>query len=159
MEPQKEQERDRRERAELAGRIRDLNVAFETTQLSELLNPLLSIELTIQQLKILTVLVSAPGGATGRGLSETFGVSMASMSGVLDRLVAQGMVARSEDPQDARVRRIHATEFGRTSMRRLIASRPEFEDDILVALEREDLESLLRGMTAVQNELKRRAGR
>jgi DNA-binding MarR family transcriptional regulator len=80
---------------------------------------------------------------------------MASMSGLLDRLVAQGMVERTSDPHDARVRRIHATEHGRSAMRRLVAARPEFADDVLARLPLEDLSALAQGMAAVAKELDR----
>jgi DNA-binding MarR family transcriptional regulator len=143
------------ERARLAAHIRNLNISFESSALPTLLNPLLTVELTIQQLKVLTMLVTTDEGMTGSGLAETFGVSMASMSGLLDRLEAQGMVARSSDPDDARVRRIRATEHGRSAMRRLVASRPEYADDILARLPLEDLRALAKGMTAVGKELDR----
>lgn len=144
------------ERAALAARIRTLNVMFETTSLPALLDPLLSVELTIQQMKVMTVLLSSPDGATGRGLSEAFGVTMASMSGLLDRLVAQGMVERSGDPTDARVRRIRVTDLGRATMRSLVVARPEFDDDILLGVPAADLRALVRGMEAIQRELARR---
>jgi DNA-binding MarR family transcriptional regulator len=143
------------ERERLAAHIRNLNISFESSALPTLLNPLLTVELTIQQLKVLTMLVTTDEGMTGSGLAETFGVSMASMSGLLDRLEAQGMVARSSDPDDARVRRIRATELGRSAMRRLVASRPEYADDILARLPLEDLRALAQGMTAVGKELDR----
>jgi len=143
------------ERERLAAEIRNLNVSFETMALPALLNPLLSVELTIQQLKVLTMLVTTEDGMTGSGLSEAFGVSMASMSGLLDRLVAQGMAARSSDPHDARVRRVHATELGRSAMRRLVATRPEFGNDILMHLPLDDLRALAQGMTAAGAELRR----
>jgi DNA-binding MarR family transcriptional regulator len=143
------------ERARLAEQIRNLSIAFETGALPALLNPLLTVELTIQQLKVLTMLVTTDEGMTSSGLAEAFGVSMASMSGLLDRLVAQGMVERSSDPHDARVRRIHTTEHGRAAMRRLVAARPEFGDDILLNIPLEDLRGLARGMAAVGEELRR----
>ncbi|MDR7382286.1 MarR family winged helix-turn-helix transcriptional regulator [Promicromonospora iranensis] len=143
------------ERARLAEQIRNLSIAFETGALPTLLTPLLSVELTIQQLKVLTMLVTTDEGMTGSGLAEAFGVSMASMSGMLDRLVAQGMVERTSDPHDARVRRIHATEHGRSAMRRLVAARPEFENDVLLRIPLDDLRALARGMAAVGEELSR----
>lgn len=141
------------EAARLAEDIRRMSDDFETRALSSLLSPLLAVELTMQQLKVLTVLVTSEDGATGRGLSELFGVSMASMSGLLDRLVAHGMAERSEDPDDARVRRVRATEVGRSAMRRLVATRPEYRDDILLGVPLDDLRALARGMAAVAAEL------
>jgi DNA-binding MarR family transcriptional regulator len=143
------------ERARLTEQIRSLSVAFETGALPTLLTPLLTVELTIQQLKVLTMLVTTDDGMTSSGLAEAFGVSMASMSGLLDRLVAQDMVERTSDPHDARVRRIHATEHGRSAMRRLVAARPEFADEILLRIPLDDLRGLARGMAALAEELRR----
>ncbi|WP_199230378.1 MarR family winged helix-turn-helix transcriptional regulator [Promicromonospora sp. AC04] len=148
-------ETDDDERTLLAEQVRKLSVAFETGALPTLLTPLLTVELTIQQLKVLTMLVTTDEGMTGSGLAEVFGVSMASMSGLLDRLVAQGMAERSSDPHDARVRRIHATEHGRSAMRRLVAARPEYADDVLLRIPLDDLRGLARGMAAVGAELER----
>lgn len=143
------------ERERLVAEIRGLNRALETGSLPTLLNPLLSVELTMQQLKVLTMLVTTDEGMTGSGLAEAFGVSMASMSGLLDRLVAQGMVTRTSDPDDARVRRVRATEHGRSAMRRLVAVRAEFADDVLLRIPLDDLRALAQGMAAVAVELER----
>lgn len=143
------------QRARLMREIGSLTDEFEMTALPTLLEPLLSTELTIQQLKVLTVLVTSEDGAAGRGLSEMFGVSMASMSGLLDRLVSQGVATRSEDPRDHRVRKVRATPLGRTIVRRLVASRPEFNASILAGLPLEDLHALAQGMRAVGAELRR----
>ncbi|WP_460889275.1 MarR family winged helix-turn-helix transcriptional regulator [Promicromonospora xylanilytica] len=141
------------ERARLAEQVRTLSIAFETGALPTLLNPLLTVELTIQQLKVLTMLVTTDEGMTSSGLAEAFGVSMASMSGMLDRLVAQDMVERASDPHDARVRRIRVTARGRAALRRLVAARPEFADDVLMRIPIEDLRALARGMAAIRAEL------
>ena len=143
------------ERERLAEQVRNLSIAFETGALPKLLDPLLTVDLTIQQLKVLIMLVTTDDGMTSSGLAEAFGVSMASMSGMLDRLVAQGMVERSSDPHDARVRRIHATEHGRSSMRRLVAARPELADEVLLRIPLDDLRGLARGMAAIAKELDR----
>lgn len=146
------------ERATLTEQVQRLNVAFETEALPALLDPLLAVQLTIQQLKVLTVLVTTgDSGSTNKDLSETFGVSMASMSGVLDRLVDQGMAVRAGDVADARVRRVRPTHLGRVVMLRLVAARPEFEDDVLLHVPLDDLRALARGMVAVRAALDRRA--
>ena len=37
------------------------------------------------------------------------GVSLATITGIVDRLAAQGLVTRREDPRDRRVRRVELT--------------------------------------------------
>lgn len=140
------------ERERLVHEIEDLSGAMEQTALTALLQYLLATDLTLQQLKILTVLVTTEGGSTGRALADSFGVSMASMSGLLDRLVAQGVIARSQDPDDQRVRRVRATPLGASVVRRLVVARPEFRRDILMSLPDEDLRALEQGMRAVSRQ-------
>lgn len=148
----------RQERQRLVNSLENLGVAFQATTLPVLLDSLLSTELTIQQLKVLAVLATTENGATGRGLADTFGVSLASMSGLIDRLVAQGAAARSQDETDGRVRRIQATPLGLALVRRLMSARPELSGDILARLPLEDLRALEQGMRAVHRYSVQNAG-
>ena len=146
----KQQERER-----ILHNLEDLAESLQSSSVPAFLDPLLATDLTVRQLKVLTVLVASEEGSTGRGLSDSFGVSMASMSGLIDRLVAQGVAARSEDPMDARVRRVRATPLGRTLVRRLVSGRPELNVDILSRLQLADLQALEQGMRAVNAEMTR----
>jgi DNA-binding MarR family transcriptional regulator len=74
-------------------------------------DPLFTSQLTLTQLKIL-MLLSAQPGLSGRELAGHMGVGLATLSGMIDRLVAHDLVARQEDPQDRRVRRITLTPAG-----------------------------------------------
>jgi DNA-binding MarR family transcriptional regulator len=93
-------------------------------------------------------------GATGVGLIDTFGVSMASMSKLMGRLAAAGLVAKSLDPEDQRVRRIHATDLGRSVVRELMGARPELAGDVLAGLTVDELRALRTGLQAVSRELR-----
>ena len=145
-------EQGEHERERIVHEIQTLNGAMEDAVLNALLQHLLSMDLTIQQLRVLIILVTTEEGATGRSLSTSFGVSMASMSGLLDRLVAQGVAARSPDPHDQRVRRVRATPLGTSVVQRLMVARP-FRDDILMNLRMEDLRALEQGFRAVSEQI------
>lgn len=147
-------EQGEHERERIVREIQTLNGAMEEAVMSTLLQNLLSMDLTIQQLRVLMVLVTTKEGATGRGLSASFGVSMASMSGVLDRLVAHGVATRSADPDDQRVRRVRATPLGASVVRRLMVARP-FRSDILMNLSMRDLRALEQGFRAVSRQISR----
>jgi DNA-binding MarR family transcriptional regulator len=86
---------------------RDLGRALARHQ-----SPLFSSNLTMRQLKVL-MLVSANGSATGQELSHHLGVTLGTVTGLVDRLVAHGLVSRHEDPHDRRVRRVELTAEGR----------------------------------------------
>jgi len=120
------------------------------------LEPLLKTDLTIAQLKVLSLVVTSEDGATGGGLAETFGVSMATTSKHVDRLVEQGLVTRAFDVDDQRVRRISATELGRAVVLRMMASRPELGSEVLRDLATEDLRALEQGLRAVDELLRAR---
>ncbi|WAP50475.1 MarR family transcriptional regulator [Arthrobacter sp. ATA002] len=145
-----------RERARVLKKLKALSDSYQASTLPLLLDSLLTTDLTIQQLKVLAVLATTEDGATGRGLADSFGVSLASMSGLIDRLVAQGAAARNRDGKDGRVRRVHATPLGRTLVRRLVADPPELSSALLARLPLEDLQALERGLTAVYAELGQR---
>lgn len=83
--------------------------------------PLLAANLTMPQLKVLLVLWQR-GDAAGLDLTSATRISPATMTGIVDRLVAQRLVTRREDRRDRRVRRIELTAAGR-----------EIVDSIMVA--------------------------
>jgi len=98
------------ERDDLIRRIidtqRSLGKAFAQYQ-----SPLFSSNLTMRQLKVV-MLVAVSGSATGQELSQHLGVALGTVTGIVDRLVAHGLVSRYEDPNDRRVRRVELTEAG-----------------------------------------------
>jgi DNA-binding MarR family transcriptional regulator len=74
-------------------------------------DPLFNSHLTLTQIKIL-MLLARHGSVSGGELAGLLGVGPAALSGMIDRLVAQDLVARTEDLHDRRVRRITLTEAG-----------------------------------------------
>ncbi|SDI34269.1 MarR family winged helix-turn-helix transcriptional regulator [Nonomuraea jiangxiensis] len=74
-------------------------------------SPLFTSNLTMRQLKVV-MLVSVNGSASGQDLAQDLGVGLGTVTGIVDRLVAQGLVSRHEDPQDRRVRRVELTPAG-----------------------------------------------
>jgi DNA-binding MarR family transcriptional regulator len=78
----------------------------------------LSLDLTMPQLKALFVVVCVEGAPTSH-LARHLGVGVPTMTGIVDRLCAQGLVARREDADDRRVTRVVATDAGREQIERL----------------------------------------
>lgn len=141
-------------RADALTAIEALTVSIAVRSIPRVLAPLLTTDLTLQQLKSLSVIVTTEEGATGASLSQSFGVSMASTSKLIDRLAAAGLVTRAPDPVDQRVRRIHATDIGRAVVRELMAARPELGEDVLARLSLAELQALHTGLGAVARELR-----
>ena len=142
---------------ELLDELLRLQAAMETIVVPELVEPLLSIRLTMQQLKVLGIILTDADGSTVQGLSKTLGVSLATMSGIVDRLTGQGMATRVDDPNDHRVRRVVATDRGREVMQELLAARPQLSRPPLERLDVEDLRALTRGVGALLRALEAEA--
>lgn len=119
---------------------------WETTVTPPMVEQLLTFPLTIQQLKVLAILVTDTRANTVQGLATALGVSLATMSGILDRLSNQGMVTRTEDPHDHRVRRVEATPEGRETVQRLLTTQPEMDARPLERMSLEDLRALAQGV-------------
>jgi DNA-binding MarR family transcriptional regulator len=63
-------------------------------------------------------------------MGEHLGVTSAAASQMLDRLVEQGLVMRTEDPADRRVKRIELTEKGQQVFDEGIQARQSWMDDL-----------------------------
>jgi len=109
-------------------------------------NPLLQVNLTMQQLKVLLML-SMGEARSSQELTRGLGVGPATVTGLVDRLAAQGLVERREDPQDRRVRLVEPTESGRALVARLEAAGNEHLRGLLATLDAEDLVALERIVT------------
>lgn len=137
------------EREALIDELFTAQKAMETTVMPRMAEELMTIPLTMQQLKVLAILVTETDDNTVQGLATILGVSLATMSGILDRLTTHGMATRTEDPTDHRVRRIVATTEGKAVVRRLLAAQPQIDHAPLALLAIEDLRALNQGVRAL----------
>ena len=106
-------------------------------------HPLLDIQLTMSQLKVMIVL-GRLGATSGQDLARRTGFSLATLTGVIDRLAAQDLVSRREDPSDRRVRRLELTPAGAQLIDRLIAAGEEQQHRMLEHLDDAALELVSR---------------
>jgi DNA-binding MarR family transcriptional regulator len=106
-------------------------------------DPLFSSHLTLSQLKIL-MLLSRHGTLSGGELARMLGVGLATSSGMIDRLVVQDLVTRTEDLQDRRVRRIGLTRTGSKLIASIVDAGQEKMRALLSRLSAEELEIVSR---------------
>ncbi|MGH8878323.1 MAG: MarR family winged helix-turn-helix transcriptional regulator, partial [Stackebrandtia sp.] len=99
------------ERDELIARINDLQKEMAQHMANDRSIPLLDSSLTMQQFKLLLIL-SVDQGLSIHQAAERLGVKIGTVTGIVDRLVSQRLVRRTEDSQDRRVRRISLTAKG-----------------------------------------------
>jgi len=142
------------EREALLTELLELQNDLEASFVPEVIEPMLSLSLTMQQLKVLAILMTEPDGSTIQALAKTVGVSLATMSGIVDRLESQDMIHRALDPRDQRVRRVTATATGRETVQRLLAGRPELSRTPLNRLALNDLRALTQGIRALLHAMK-----
>jgi DNA-binding MarR family transcriptional regulator len=131
------------DREQLVGRVIDAQWCLRRTLAPGGAAPLLDLNLTMQQTKALLVLSLHDNALPGRALAHHLSVSLATLTGIVDRLVTQGLVTRREDADDRRVRLVELTERGRDlvesvrdsgleQMRRLLR---RLDDETLAAME------------------------
>lgn len=79
------------------------------------------LDLTLTQVKALTALSGVE--LTVKELAERLGLSLPGTSRAVDALVDRSLVARREDPDDRRMKRLRCTDSGRVSLERLDEAR------------------------------------
>ena len=110
------------------------------------------VDLTMSQLKMLFVLSSAmspSGDAAGLRVSEVakrLGVTLPTVTAVMDKLVERGLVRRDEDPVDRRQHVCRLTADGKALLQRLMAGRRAFTNALMEHLDDDELAAFLRGM-------------
>ena len=111
-------------------------------------------DLTMQQVRVLGHVTKDPGIA-GHELGERLGVSAPTASGLIDRLVEKGLIARVDDLDDRRVRRLHPTELGLDVIRQMDSMFGRALDVVVKHLSLEDLELLRQSSLAMLGALER----
>ena len=110
------------------------------------------VELTMSQLKMMFVLSSGMGPADGTSglrvgeVARGLGVTLPTVTAVMDKLVERGLVRRDEDPMDRRQHLCRLTTDGQALLHRLMAGRRSFTNALLEHLDSEELAAFLRGM-------------
>lgn len=111
-------------------------------------NPLLSVDLTMQQLRTLMIL-SFQGSASGQELAAGLGVHLATVTGIVNRLAARGLVGRREDPADRRVRRVRLTQHGVDLIDQIRNAGRQHKRRLLTRLDEPTLRQMIQAMDAL----------
>jgi DNA-binding MarR family transcriptional regulator len=108
------------------------------------LDPWVKLSLTIPQLKSLFY-VSRHGKVNPSGLASGIRVTPANVTGIVDRLVEQGLLTRKSDPNDRRISWLAVTDKGKTLISDLREGRAKEMQEILDELTEEELLIVTRG--------------
>jgi DNA-binding MarR family transcriptional regulator len=98
--------------------------------------------LSFVQFKVLMTLAGADESPCLKPLAEDLGFSLPSASRAVEGLVKQGLVVRSEDPNDRRQRMLALTVAGRELAERVMAARIEGLGQFAASLSDEERERL-----------------
>ncbi|MEQ7126366.1 MarR family transcriptional regulator [Actinopolymorpha sp. B11F2] len=135
-------------RDELIARIERADEDFRRSIVREGATGLFSVDLTMQQLRVLFILAAA-GALSAHELAESLGVGPTTLTGIVDRLEIRDLVCRLPDGRDRRVRRIDLTDAGRRLLRDLNEVRQEHFRRLLGRLDDEVLTSLATAIEAL----------
>ncbi|MGE3690051.1 MAG: MarR family winged helix-turn-helix transcriptional regulator [Novosphingobium sp.] len=98
---------------------------------------------TLPRFDILSALDRNPEGLTMGALSKFLMVSNGNVTGLVDRLMQEGLVDREAMEHDRRTYKVTMTPAGENAFRSMAARHEEWLDDMLEDLPNEDIEHLL----------------
>lgn len=137
------------DRAALLAAISENHQAIATSMVRHRLQRLLDTHLTAGRLHALVVL-DAHGPQPAGDLARALGLSAATVTELVDGLVRDGLAERRPDPDDGRVRVVHATEAGAATWRDAVLGPTAIDDGVLAHLSDEDLALLGRAAAVLR---------
>jgi MarR family transcriptional regulator, organic hydroperoxide resistance regulator len=105
------------------------------------------LDVPIAQLKSLFIIVHRDG-TNSRTLAQYLGVTQGNVTGIVDRLVQQGLVVRNPNSNDRRIIPLEATAAGRQLLTDLIEGQTKHLARILSAMSLEEVGYLHKGLAA-----------
>ena len=97
---------------------------------------------TLPRFDILAQLDRASDGLSMSELSDRLMVSNGNVTGLVDRLVNEGMVHRQSEPDDRRTIRVRLTEIGKSRFDAMTPAHESWVDEMLAGLRRDDMTRL-----------------
>jgi MarR family transcriptional regulator, organic hydroperoxide resistance regulator len=108
----------------------------------------MGLNLTIAQVKSLFYILSE-GTINFRQLSAAMKVTPSNVTGIIDRLVEQDLVTRTENPEDRRMLMLRLTEKGENLINNLREHRLNEMSSIVSKMSKEDLEIVRKGFSVL----------
>ena len=139
------------ERARLTDEILSLDGRlYQAMASGPIMTELLRVELTMQQLKVLLSLgLRESGSATMSELGTALGVALPTVTGIIDRMVERGLIARDVVPGDRRLVVACLSPGGRELLRRLRSAGRTRMAETLSRLSVEDLRLVSRALEVI----------
>ncbi len=132
---------------ELVKKIIQLQRKADRAQRQYELDNWMSLPLTIAQLKSL-FFISNQGNTTPGEIATVLGVTPTNMTGIVDRLVRQGLVSRTENSEDRRSLSLRATNTGEELVNKLRSRRTSYLSGALNRMHVGELAKMAQGLAA-----------
>ncbi len=100
-------------------------------------------DITLPRFDLLAQLDRAPNGMTLGELSQRMMVSNGNITGLVDRLAAQGLIRRKPSPTDRRVQIVSLTAAGRKFFRAMARANADWIGEIFTDLNKSEIEMLM----------------
>lgn len=100
-------------------------------------------EVTLPRFDLMAQLDRKPAGMTLGELSRRMMVTNGNVTGLVERLVTEGLISRVEDERDRRSRRVRLTEAGARHFRRMARAHENWIADLFGGLKRADVAPLM----------------
>jgi DNA-binding MarR family transcriptional regulator len=140
---------DERERRRITDELLDEMTSWNPRERIGAFRSWLRGSLSLVHLHVLTVL-EADGPVSMSRLADALDVSVASTTGIVDRMAQRGLVERRHQEDDRRVVIVHLTPAGEDVFRDLAASRRVHLATMLEQLSDEELRQFLVGLRAIR---------
>lgn len=108
---------------------------------------------TLPRFDVLATLERHPGGLTMTRLSEALMVSNGNVTGVVARLIEDGLLSRAIDKADRRSATVRLTRKGREAFLRMAALHERWIDEMFSDLSDAQIQALLAQLTALRHSL------
>jgi DNA-binding MarR family transcriptional regulator len=110
-------------------------------------------ESTLPRFDVMSVLDRQDGALTMSELSDKLLVSNGNVTGLVSRLVEDGMIAREVDPNDRRTQRVELTQAGRAQFRAMAVEHEKLVDSLFDSVSDADMATLLALTTKLNTDL------
>jgi DNA-binding MarR family transcriptional regulator len=145
------------EKTKLIKDIIELQRKVDRSRRQPTLDVWMSLPITIAQLKSL-FFISNQGSSNLGNLAAALGVTPANVTGIVDRLLEQGLVSRKENVQDRRMLLLRTTNKGEELVANLRERRRGYMAEILAHLSVDELATLAQGLTSLVKAIETRKG-
>jgi DNA-binding MarR family transcriptional regulator len=109
---------------------------------------------TLPRFDVLSALFRETAPITMSQLTDHLLVSNGNLTGLVNRLVEDGLIQRESDPGDRRAQRVMLTTQGRAAFREMAQKHEALVDSLFAAMSDEDMENMLKLTTTLDGALR-----